>query len=80
MANIMDAKSSLTVKKMSSYAISPLEQLEEIAFFEGSSNPVTYRRNFKNTYSCNFELYLYPFDTQVRRKKFLGPSSLEGGD
>ena len=60
-----DSKSSLTVEKVTNYTKSLLDQLEEIAYYEGSENPVTYRRKFAKQFSCNFQLYFYPFDTQV---------------
>jgi hypothetical protein len=36
-----DAKSSITVKKVTNYTKSPMDQLEEVAYYEGSENPVT---------------------------------------
>ena len=43
---MVDSKSSLTVEKVTNYTKSPLDQLEEIAYYKGSDNPVTYRRKF----------------------------------
>ena len=62
---IMDSKSSLTVEKVSNYTKSTLDQLEEVAYYEGKENPVTFRRMYKKEFSCNFQLYFYPFDSQV---------------
>ena len=53
------------MEKVTNYSKSPLDQLEEVAYYEGSANPVTYRRKFTKQFSCNFQLYFYPFDTQV---------------
>ena len=60
-----DAKASLTVERQGNLSISPHEELQEVAYYEGSENPVTYRRKFKKDFSCDFELHKYPFDTQV---------------
>ena len=63
--SVTDAKASLTVEKKGNLSISPLEQLQEVAYYEGSENPVTYMRKFKKDFACNFQLHTYPFDTQV---------------
>ena len=55
----------MTVQKMGNYTRSSWDQLEEVAYYEGSENPVTYMRQFKKDFSCDFELFNYPFDTQV---------------
>ena len=63
--SVLDDKSSLTVKKMGNSTMSPWDQLEEVEYYEGQENPVTYMRKFKKDFSCSFELQTYPFDTQV---------------
>ena len=68
---IIDSKSSLTVTKLANYTKSPLYQLDEVAYYEGRENPITYRRKFKKLFSCHFQLYFYPFDTQVCLLSFL---------
>ena len=62
---IMDEKASLTVEKVGNFTIPPMDQLDEVAYYEGDENPVTYRREFKQEFSCDFQLFNYPFDTQV---------------
>ena len=64
--SVTDAKASLTVERQGNSSISPYDELQEVAYYEGSENPVTYRRKFKKDFACNFELHTYPFDTQVR--------------
>ena len=63
--SVTDAKASLTVEKKGNLSISSLEQLQEVAYYEGSENPVTYMRKFKKDFACNFQLHTYPFDPQV---------------
>ena len=64
--SLTDAKSSITVERISNYTKSPTDELEEVAYYQGKENPVTYRRKYKKEFSCNFKLHLYPFDTQVK--------------
>ena len=61
----MDEKASLTIEKVGNYTNSPFDQLEEVAYYEGKENPVTYMREFSKDFSCDFQLFTYPFDTQV---------------
>ena len=63
--SLVDSKAALTVNKTSSSKPSSPDELEKISYFQGDSNPITYRREFKMDFSCNFKLNLYPFDTQV---------------
>ena len=63
--SVTDAKASLTIQKKSNYTISPFEHLDEVAYYKGIENPVTYMRKFKKDFSCDFQLHTYPFDTQV---------------
>ena len=37
----MDEKASLTVEKVGNFTTAPLDQLEEVAYYEGEENPVT---------------------------------------
>ena len=60
-----DEKSSLTVEKVGNNVNSVWYQLEEVAYYEGAENPVTYRRKFNKNFACDFQLYYFPFDTQV---------------
>ena len=63
--SLLDSKSSLTVEKKGNITMSTMNQLEEIAYYEGSENPITYSRKYTRDFSCNFHLQTFPFDTQV---------------
>ena len=61
---VIDNKSSINIRKMTDYSVSGLDELHEIAYYDGSENSVVYRRNYHHRFSCNFELSKYPFDVQ----------------
>ena len=61
----VDEKTSLTVDKKGDFILSPLDEVNEVAYYEGDENPITYRREFSKEFSCDFQLFNYPFDTQV---------------
>ena len=65
----MDDKASLTIRRRSGYRKPPTSQLDEVAYYEGSENPVTYRRDFNKIFSCDFVLLRYPFDLQVLKQE-----------
>lgn len=62
---LMDLKAALTVEKKGRHEPSPLDQEQEMAYYTGRENPVTYTRTFMDVFSCIFNLEYYPFDTQV---------------
>jgi len=62
--SLLDSKSSLTVEKKGNITMATMNQLEEIAYYEGSENPITYSRKYTRDFSCNFHLQTFPFDTQ----------------
>jgi len=62
--SLLDSKSSLTVEKKGNITMSTMNQLEEIAYYEGFENPITYSRKYTRDFSCNFHLQTFPFDTQ----------------
>ena len=61
----MDRKSRIVVEKRGNYTLSPIEDMEEIAYYKGSENPLQYWRDFYLRFNCQFELQNYPFDDQV---------------
>ena len=61
----IDEKSRIVVEKKGKYHLSPTEDMEEIAYYEGSENPLRYWRDFFLRFNCAFDLKNYPFDSQV---------------
>ena len=39
--------------------------VEEINIFTGSQNRITFQQVYSKTFKCEYQLQLYPFDTQV---------------
>ena len=60
-----DGEAKFLVRLESSYQMSSLEDKRETAFFCGSENPLIYSRKFTLTSKCDFNLALFPFDTQT---------------
>ena len=50
----------------------------QVLFYEGSENPINYRRKYSKDFSCDIKLQKYPFDRQVCKMRLNLPSSLEG--
>ena len=60
-----DQKATILVKKRGNPILSPIHEMEEIAYYKGSENSVQYARDFFLRFRCDFELRNYPFDTQI---------------
>ena len=41
---------------------------QEINIFEGRFNRITFEQVYTKTFKCEYQLQLYPFDTQVQIK------------
>ena len=37
----------------------------QVLFYEGSENPINYKRKYTKDFSCDIKLNNYPFDSQV---------------
>ena len=61
----IDEKSRIVVEKRGKYRLYPTEDMEEIAYYEGSENPLRYWRDYFLRFKCAFDLKNYPFDSQV---------------
>ena len=61
----IDKQSILLVKKQGNLTLSSIHEMEEIAYFKGSENPLLFARPYYLHFQCPFELHDYPFDTQL---------------
>ena len=52
-----------------------LDFVDETELFEGSKNSLIMNQSYTHTFQCNYELYAYPFDTQVDQNQKLSCSS-----
>ena len=64
-ATSVDENSMILVKKEGNMSLSSIQEVEEIAYFSGSENPLIYSKNFYHRFQCLFDLNYYPFDTQL---------------
>ena len=65
-ATIGEDETEVTVTREGSYTESSVDVNEEINIFEGSQNRVTFQQLYSKEFKCEYQLQLYPFDTQVR--------------
>ncbi len=64
----VDNRSHLSVLRRGRFTRSGMDVVEEIYIFPGSENPITFEAIYTKKFSCNYQLALYPFDTQVRSR------------
>ena len=48
--------------------MSLLNVIEEINIFTGGDNRITFQQVYSKSFKCEYQLQLYPFDTQVMLK------------
>ena len=59
-----DEDAFATITRMGKYQGSPRSQLENALFFKGSDNPITISRVYDSEFLCDFDMAMFPFDTQ----------------
>ena len=64
-------KSDIKVIRMGNFIRSSSDVVDEIEIFKGSENPIVMVQSYTKTFQCRYELLVFPFDTQVKRKIFL---------
>ena len=73
--NLDDEFSSVTLNKEDASAGGSLPEDQslprEARLFSGESNSIRLQRKYTQQYACNFNLFYYPFDTQVSTLNFL---------
>ena len=62
---IADSEAEVTVTREGDISQSDDTVVEEINIFSGEDNRITFERVYTKTFRCEYQLQLYPFDTQV---------------
>ncbi|CAM6054349.1 unnamed protein product [Sphagnum tenellum] len=62
--SLNDEKAFATIRRNASYQMSPKQQLQNAYFFKGEENPITVSRVYNSEFLCEFNMAVYPFDTQ----------------
>ena len=57
-------KSVMTVTKEGSHSRSSVDTVEEIYIYQGTENKLTFEASYTKTFSCDYQLQMYPFDKQ----------------
>ena len=63
-----DDDSEITITREGNFTESSDVFVEEINIFAGGENKITFQQVYSKTFLCQYELQLYPFDTQVHTK------------
>ena len=60
----IDEASEVTITRESDFMRSETYMVDEINIFTGKDNRLTYERIYTKSFRCDYQLQLYPFDTQ----------------
>lgn len=60
-----DQRAVATIQRLGNYTVSPRNHLHTAHIYNGEENPITIRRVYDPWFQCNFEMIIYPFDTQT---------------
>ena len=58
----------VTITREGNFKESPESTMEEINIFTGVDNRITFQQAYSKSFKCEYQLQLYPFDTQVQLK------------
>ena len=70
-ATIKDAEAEVTVTREGNFTRSDDTIIEEINIFRGLDNKIIFEKVYTKTFRCEYQLQLYPFDTQVCKAKII---------
>ena len=62
---ILDIRSQLFIKSQGSFIYAEEEITDETRVYKGNENPIFYTRSYSVYFLCDYDLRLYPFDTQT---------------
>ena len=74
---VVDERSQLAVRKGGQPEENPLDELLENMVYSGSENTLIMSRTYALTFSCQFDLQMFPFDKQTCPITFSVPQHLE---
>ena len=60
----LDYYSNLFVRKEGGFVFAEPEVIDETKIYKGSENTIIYERTYMKTFICEFNMEMYPFDTQ----------------
>ena len=55
----------ITVMREGNYTASKIDVIEEVNIFRGNENKLTFEMTYTKTFKCEYQLSMYPFDTQT---------------
>ena len=55
----------IAVKREGTIAHAGAEAVHEVNIFDGGENRITFQQGYAKYFKCEYQLHLYPFDTQV---------------
>ena len=62
---IIDVGSEVFIKHEGNFTYADEETTDETRIYKGSENPIFYTRSYSVSFLCDYDLALYPFDTQT---------------
>ena len=61
---VLDSASNMFVNRSGGFVFAPADVLDEATIFKGSENSFIHKRSYMKTLICEFNMEMYPFDTQ----------------
>ena len=61
----VDKNSEIMIERKGHPKLSSIGDSDEIYEYNGKENPIAFEQVFTKLFGCNFQLQLYPFDTQI---------------
>ena len=64
-ATFLTADTVIAVKREGKVKHAEADQVHEVNIFDGTENRITFQQGYAKYFKCEYQLHLYPFDTQV---------------
>ena len=64
--------SKFQIKRQGNFTRSNLDTVDEIEIFTGNDNPIVMLQSYTKGFKCQYNLRVFPFDTQVVTKAYNG--------